>query len=329
MYKLDIKDKKILHELDVDARQSNTQIGKKVGLSKEVVKYRIDKMMQERIILRFSTIVNFFKLGLQKYKLYLRLRNVTKEKLEEIGDYFYKHKKTEWVVIGSGTWDLIANFIVKNINEFDNEIQNVLNKYSDYIQEKAELTTLYISHAPRGYLSEGKFDYKKNIIFYSSTDKQERIDKIDEEILKILANNARMPITEIAKKINTSERIIQYKIKKMEEKEVILSYKVVLNPKEMGNIFYKAIFYLSNTKKERLDEFMTYCYQIKEGVWPQRLIGSWDAELDMEVSNYERFNEIMMELKQKFSDIIKNTEFFITSKEFKLDFYPGCYSQFK
>jgi len=44
-YKLDVRDRKILVELDEDARQSNNQIGKKVGLSKEVVKYRIDKMI--------------------------------------------------------------------------------------------------------------------------------------------------------------------------------------------------------------------------------------------------------------------------------------------
>ena len=42
--KLGVKDMKILTELDKNARQSNNQIGKKVRLSKEVVKYRIDKM---------------------------------------------------------------------------------------------------------------------------------------------------------------------------------------------------------------------------------------------------------------------------------------------
>ncbi|MFC1752401.1 Lrp/AsnC family transcriptional regulator [Thermoproteota archaeon] len=324
MIKLDTKDRRILHELDINARQSNARIGKKVRLSREVVKYRIDRMIKAGIIIRFSTIVNFFRLGLNKYKLYLRLRNATKEKIEEIGEYLFNHKKTEWVVIGSGPWDVIVNFILPNVNEFDDEVQNVLNKYSDYVQEKAELITLYISHAPRGFLTEKEFDYKKDIVFYSSENKQEKIDKIDEEILKILANNARMPVTDIAKRLKTTARIIQYKIREMEKKHIILSYKVTLDPKKTGSTFYKAIFYLGNTTKKRLDEFMNYCYLIEESVWPQRLVGSWDAELDMEVKDYERFNEIMMDLRQRFSDIIKNTEFFVASKEYKLDFYPGC-----
>ena len=75
---LDIKDVKILSELDRDARLSNIQIGRKVGLSKEVVKYRIDNMIKRGVIIRFHTVINYFKIGMVKFKLYLRLTNATK-----------------------------------------------------------------------------------------------------------------------------------------------------------------------------------------------------------------------------------------------------------
>src|SRR3989338_11005313 len=129
-YQLDTKDRKILSELDVDARQSNSQIGKKVGLSKEVVKYRIDRLIENGIILRFHTVINYFKLGIVKFKLYLRLTNVNEEKLNEIGKYFYDNPKTEWVVLTSGRWDLISGFLVKNVNEFDDEVQAILGKFT-------------------------------------------------------------------------------------------------------------------------------------------------------------------------------------------------------
>ena len=48
MLNIDAKDMKILHELDLNARSSNSEIGRRVRLSKEVVKYRIDRMMAER-----------------------------------------------------------------------------------------------------------------------------------------------------------------------------------------------------------------------------------------------------------------------------------------
>ena len=111
-HKLDRKDRKLLAQLDMDARQSNNQIAKKVGLSKEVVKYRIDRMIQHRLIYRFHTVINYFKLGISKFKLYLRFTNVNKEKLEEIAQYFSNKNDTEWVVLTTGRWDLIVGFLV-------------------------------------------------------------------------------------------------------------------------------------------------------------------------------------------------------------------------
>jgi len=64
-------------------------------------------------------------------------------------------------------------------------------------------------------------------------------------------------------------------------------------------------------------------------VWPQRVMGTWDFELDFELENYDKFQSIMFDIKERFSDIIRNYEFVIVSKEFKLDFFPGCYPEFK
>jgi Lrp/AsnC family leucine-responsive transcriptional regulator len=328
IYKLDKKDKKILYELDKNARQSNSSIAKIVGLSKEIVNYRIKNMEKANLILRYSTIIDFFKLGLRKFKLYLKLRNANKEKIEEIGSYFNNHQKTEWVVICSGRWDIVANFIVNDVSEFDEEVQKVLNKYSIYIQEKATITTLHLSHATREFLSENE-KIQKKYIYYKVNGTIEKIDNIDIEILKILSNNARYPVTEIAKKIKSTSRITSYRIKNLEKKGIILAYKITLNPRKIGNIFCKAIFYLGNITNKRLNEFMNYCHNIKQAVWPQRVLGAWDIELDVEVKGYEEFNDLLLDIKEKFSDIIINNDFLIVSKEFKLNFYPGCYPKFE
>ena len=320
-YKLDARDVKILAELDKNARQSNNQIGKKVRLSKEVVKYRIDKMIDAGVISRFHTVINYFRLGIMKFKLYLRLTNASKEKIEEIGQYFFKHKKTEWDVSCTGRWDMNIGFLVHNVNEFDDEVQKVMDKFSKYIQEKAVTTTLYLVHNVRGFLGTERSE----VVYHTSKDPKEKIDKLDEEIIKTITNNARMPTTEIAERLKTTPRTVQYRMRELEKKNVILAYKAHLNPKAMGRIFCKAIIYLANTNKERLDEFISYVSSIPDVVWPMKVMGTWDFELDCEVENYDRFQDIILNIKERFPEIIKNHEFFIVSKEYKLDFYPGCY----
>lgn len=324
-YGLDLKDKKILVELELNSRRSNNQIAKKVNLSKEVVKYRIDRLLEKGVILRFNTIINYFKLGYSKYKLYLRFTNIDKNKLEEIGKYFNSHKNTEWVALTTGRWDLITSFIVHNVNEFDDEIQFFLNQFSVFIQEKAVTTTLYLVHETRGFLSSENKAINRKIVYHTSKDKTEKIDKLDEEILKIITNNARTPITEIAKIAKTTPRIIQYHLKDLEKKKIILTYKSHLEPKAIGRIFCKLIIYLSNPTEKRLNSFIGYCSKIPGVVWPQRVMGAWDFELDLELNDYDEFQKIILEIKEKYSDIIKNHEFCIVSKEFKLDFFPECY----
>ncbi len=321
-YALDVKDRKILSELDHNARQSNNQIGKKAGLSKEVVKYRIDRMTESGLILRFHTIINYFKVGIMKYKLYLRLRNASKEKLEEIGNYFCHHQKTEWVALTTGRWDIIVGFLVHNVNEFDDEVQEAANLFASFIHEKAVTTTLYLAHQEREFLQRSPL--VSRVVYHTTQDVQEKIDAVDETILQLLANNARMPVTGIAHLVKTTPRIVQYHIKELERKKIILAYKVHLEPKVLGRIFCKALLTLQHTTEKRLQSFITYARSLPGVLWPQRVMGSWDFEIDFELESYDQFQDIILMLKEKFSDIISDHDFCITSKEFKLDLFPGC-----
>jgi len=61
MENLDLKDRKILYYLDINSRQSNSDIAKKVGLSKEVVNYRIKRLEKEGIIKGYYTVLDFYK----------------------------------------------------------------------------------------------------------------------------------------------------------------------------------------------------------------------------------------------------------------------------
>ena len=48
--KLDEKDRKILAELDKDARQTDSKIAKKVRVSKQVANYRIQNLVNKKVI---------------------------------------------------------------------------------------------------------------------------------------------------------------------------------------------------------------------------------------------------------------------------------------
>jgi DNA-binding Lrp family transcriptional regulator len=62
------------------------------------------------------------------------------------------------------------------------------------------------------------------------------LDRIDLEILKILINNSRASITEIADKLELSRPTVRHRIKKLRETGVIKKFTVLLNENLSGNI---------------------------------------------------------------------------------------------
>ena len=74
----------ILYQLELNARQPNSEIAKKVGLSKEVVNYRIKRLENERVIKSYYAIIDLSKLGYINFRVYLKLIDATPKKEKEI-----------------------------------------------------------------------------------------------------------------------------------------------------------------------------------------------------------------------------------------------------
>ena len=97
-YKLDLKDRKLLYELETDCRQSFSEIGKKIKLSKNSVAYRIANLEKEGILKYFRTVVDAGKLGYMTLNLYINLQNTTPKIEEEIIDFLKKKEIVTWLV---------------------------------------------------------------------------------------------------------------------------------------------------------------------------------------------------------------------------------------
>ncbi len=75
------------------------------------------------------------------------------------------------------------------------------------------------------------------------------VNKKDLMILSILQNGARIPVSEIAKRVGLSENGVRYRLEKLEEEGYIKNYVVLLNPRKFGKKTF-AIFNLELENKE-------------------------------------------------------------------------------
>ena len=73
MKALDKLDRRILYLLDEDSRRPFADIARKVRRGSDIVRYRVERMLDEKIIGNFFTIVDFGAMGQTIYKNYIRL----------------------------------------------------------------------------------------------------------------------------------------------------------------------------------------------------------------------------------------------------------------
>lgn len=62
------------------------------------------------------------------------------------------------------------------------------------------------------------------------------LDLIDQEILKLLSENARMSYVEIGKRVNLSRVAVKSRMEALEKEGIIERYSIVINPEKVGRM---------------------------------------------------------------------------------------------
>jgi len=317
MEKLDLKDRKILYELDIDSRQSFSQLGKKVGLHKDVVAYRVKKLQEKGIIKNFYLDINGYKFGYNKIKFYYNFQFITPEIKQEIIDYLVKSPYTDVVHSAEGQYDLVVICEVENIPNFYNIWNGVINRYRDYFSNQILCIHNNLTEYKRDFLLDEKIDNKEDRIIFveDSSDEKADIDDLDKKILELLAPNSRIKTIDIAEKLNSTVNTINSRIKKLVKTGVIQRYTISIDWPKIGYQWYKADIILKDLDKRQ--KIVDYIENNPNLIHRIASLGYVDLELTFALNNANQLHQIIENLSLKFPESIKNYKYFSITKTHK------------
>ena len=119
--KLDLKDKKILTLLDENSRLSNSQIAKKVGLSKPAVEYRLQRFHKNNIIFSYYTVIDFTKLGyLARAKVLLK---TTPQERDRLRAFLIAHPSINNLYKINNGFDFMLEAVFKNVKDLEDFLE--------------------------------------------------------------------------------------------------------------------------------------------------------------------------------------------------------------
>jgi Lrp/AsnC family transcriptional regulator for asnA, asnC and gidA len=320
MESLDKIDKKILYLLDLNSRQSLSQIGKKAGLSKANVRYRINRLQHKGIIKKFYTVIDTFKLGYTSLRIYLILENVNPEIEEEIIQHFVNNKYTWWVGKTVGRFDIVIILWIKNINEFYKFWESTLMKYRSYFSKQVFSPFAQLLHYRYSFLLEDNNIEDRNKYEITGSQNIVEYDQLDFRILKILATNSRASLTDMMKILQVSTKTIRKKIRRMKELGIIQGFRIQIDYLKIGYQYYKVDIDLINYKKNL--SMIKYIKKNPNLIFIDKSAGFADLELEFYVKNLDQLLKIIYNLIKQFPGVIKSYKYFYLKKIFKIQYLP-------
>ncbi len=314
--KLNLKDRKLLYELDKNSRQSNSEIGKKIRMNKNTVNYTIKRLEKEGAILGYYPVIDTSKLGYFHFRSYLKFFNTTGEKEEEIINWLKKDGRVGVVSRIETIYDLGIFISVKDIYEFDDFWFEFKKKFRKYIWNERVDVFPSVYHFKRKYLHDTKTPET-----YEFVGEKKKVDynETDLKILELLSKNARIPLIEISERLKIPPRTIAFRIKNLEKKKVIQGYRVNLNLSKIGYEYYKVNMVLNDF--ENYDKLFEFANQHPNIIYYDKTISDYDFEIDIEIESRTKLLELLDEIKSKFH--IRSTEILSFKEYLKLELLPA------
>jgi DNA-binding Lrp family transcriptional regulator len=319
--KLDLKDRKLLYELDTDSRQSASQLAKKVGISKQGTTYAINNLLKKGVITNFTTVINTAAIGRLSFRIYLKLVDITPQEEDTLKNFLINHPLVPWVVGCEGIWDIIIVVFPSSFAEFEFVTRELTTKYGKCIEKKEIALVTRAHHFRSGYILEKKRDLSP-LVYAGQPQEVISLDETDKHILALLAKNARMPLIDISRTVRLSAQTTSARIHKLEKQNIIEGYTTSINYGLIGYERYKVFIRAKNINDKKEKPFIEFCRLHPNILYYSTAIGTNDIELEVIVPDSDHLRNIIATIREHFQELIKSYETLKIYKEYKLNFFP-------
>lgn len=313
MAKIDKKDLKLLSVIDMNARITIPVLAKRIGVSRQVAEYRLNKLIKNGAIQGTRAVYDHRKLGKHVYRVLFRLYQSPKQSIDEFAEYIIKNYDVMWAAKLGGGWDLVVNFVAKDTQTFDDQFAKITEQKGKIIQQYHMLTYVNITDCHRGYLTGKK---EKEYFIHSMRGPEEKIDKEDTIIIKELGDNCRETNINIGKKAGLTGNAVRYRIRRYKKEKILLGFRTILDPNKIGyknNLVLLTINNLSAIGEKSLYEYLMHHNNVTFIV---KHIGAFRIAFEIETKTSEELEETIRIIRTIFSDLVNDVRVYPVLKEY-------------
>jgi DNA-binding Lrp family transcriptional regulator/CheY-like chemotaxis protein len=293
---LDLYDRKILYEIDFNARISASEIGKKLRLPKGTINYRINKLIENGYINKFYTIINASLLGYQYFRVSMSLRNIPPEEEEKLIKFIKDENRCVRLRVAEGASNIVFFSLHTGLSDLSKFLDRFNRGFGQYLLEK-DVSSITRTHKyNQRFLLDTK-DYNKTVISYDGLTKYDA-DETDLGILRILLSDARIKLIDMANMLGIDWKVIKYRIEKMKDKGVIIAYTADLNLQKIDREIIQIDISLRDSGA--LPDIVGFFNNTNVCTFAYEMVGKNDLSVELYVKDDEMLKKILAEFQKSF-----------------------------
>lgn len=125
---------------------------------------------------------------------------------------------------------------------------------------------------------------------------QASLDRFDRAILTVLAEDGRISITDLAKRIGLSKSPTQARLRRLEQAGIIIGYRALLDPIQLGldHVAFVEVR-LSDTRENALMAFNAAVAKVPEIEQAHMIAGNFDYLLKVRTRDMSRYRQFLGE----------------------------------
>jgi Lrp/AsnC family transcriptional regulator, leucine-responsive regulatory protein len=300
---LDSFDLQILSCLDIDARQSYLDIGKKINRSKQFVSYRVQKLIEDKIIVRFITDINLRKMGYTIFNIFLQLQKLSDKDEEKIFSFLNNSKHVGFCFKTLGNWDLFLSVKSESVQDFYSFLGDFHNFFSKYIKKESVNLEMDSFSTNLRFLNNNPHKCADLALISSTYPERRKLGVGEEAIINCLREDPLISYSDLSIKVKKSNDTLKKSIKKLSDEKIINHARAIISTEILGferYLFLIELSYIANKQKEII---LSYLRKQRNIDYIIECIGSWNIICNVYSKNTRELVEIINSFKNEFSSI--------------------------
>jgi DNA-binding Lrp family transcriptional regulator len=299
--KLTELERKILGTAHLKANATIAELAKLIGCREHTVRNCLARVEQEKLLTK-RTMVDVHALGLNQYSIFFSAIHRDRKSQLLLQAFILESSITSDVFGLGGDFQYGVVLTVNDIEEVRQFLDSLAKIPGISIVEKSISIRISTTIYQRSYLLDTIQERQE--ITYSRSSKYARLDEIDHRLLAALNGIEHKSLRELSNKMSIPHSTLTQRYNRLVDAGVIIGTVYGMSSQMLGMQAFRLLVYTKGFDFEALESLHRFALKNPHVLCLFQMIGSWDYEFEIEVSQAQDTFNVAQEIYEVLADRI-------------------------